>query len=109
MSVAVPDQLGDESGSTAAAHRVPVQPTFRHSINKLIWTPNMVPYQQMLLSDAFANFRQIFEYVRSRRPWGITSTWPTMGKATRRNHSPERKLRFAKFFTFFDWHTDAEF
>jgi hypothetical protein len=29
------------------------------SIEKLIWTTDMAPYQQMLLGDAFVNFRQI--------------------------------------------------
>ncbi len=33
------------------------------SINKLIWNDNMVLYQDMLLADAFTNYRQIMEDV----------------------------------------------
>jgi uncharacterized protein (DUF1800 family) len=36
---------------------------FVTSIQKLIWNDNMVTYQNMLLSDAFTNYRQIMEDV----------------------------------------------
>ena len=32
---------------------------FVTSINKLIWNNNMVPFQDMLMNDAFGNYRQI--------------------------------------------------
>jgi len=39
------------------------QQIFVASINKIIWTTDMAPYQDMLLSGTFLNFRQLLQYV----------------------------------------------
>ncbi len=44
---------------------------FVTSINTIIWNDSMIPYEQMLLSDAFTNYRQIM---------GDVTLSPTMGQ-----------------------------
>ncbi len=52
MAVSNPDQLRQRVAFALSQ-------IFVTSINKLIWNANMVLYQNMLLSDAFTNYRQI--------------------------------------------------
>lgn len=51
-AVMQPDQLRQRAGFALSQILVT-------SINKLIWTTIMAPYQDLLLADAFANYRQI--------------------------------------------------
>ena len=51
-AVTNPDQLRQKVGFALSQ-------IFVISITKLIWNNNMVPYEHMLLNDAFTNYRQI--------------------------------------------------
>jgi uncharacterized protein (DUF1800 family) len=52
MAVSNPDQLRQRVAFA-------LNQIFVTSVQKLIWNDNMVPYQNMLLNDAFTNYRQI--------------------------------------------------
>jgi len=56
MAVSNPDQLRQRVAFALSQ-------IFVTSIDKLIWNSNMVTYQNMLLNDAFGNYRQIMEDV----------------------------------------------
>ena len=60
MPRALPDQRGDESRiSCGSASRSRSARSSSPRIQKLIWNDNMVLFQNMLLTDAFTNYRQI--------------------------------------------------
>src|SRR5262249_21096213 len=54
---------------------------FVTSINKLIWNTSMAPYQEMLMTDAFANFRQILYDVTVSPGMGQMLDMANNGKA----------------------------
>ena len=54
-----PDQRGHQCGSTAAARRVRSQPDFRHLDHQGDLESGHDSLQQMLINDAFTNYRQI--------------------------------------------------
>lgn len=59
-----PDQLRQKVGFALSQ-------IFVTSINTIIWNGSMIPYEQMLMADAFTNYRQIMEDV---------TLSPTMGQ-----------------------------
>ena len=56
---------------------------FVTSITTVIWNQDMIPYEQMLINDAFTNYRQILGDVTLTRPWASISTWRTTPRRIR--------------------------
>ena len=97
----VPDQRCHESRPASAARGFRAEPDLRHSITKLIWNGDMIPYQQMLINDAFTNYRQILGDV-TLKPWHgrISRHGQQRQGESRGRHRGQRELRAGNHATF---------